>query len=164
MERIKNLVVFCVYISLTVLVCSFIPSLFPETQGATQAYSHMQSQYVKIAENSSVDVEAMKNVISEEEFTSGISSDTVHERAKTLFMETQNYIYIYGEEALTEIADEVVLIYETEQEIAKDSQRVELLQQIRMISLIVLCLSVTIVALIIYIQRKNKKIVEQPQR
>lgn len=157
MEKIKNIVVLCVYISLTVLICSFIPSLFPETQSATQAYSHMQEQLQKIAVSSSIDEAAMQAIISEEEFNSEIEGDTVYERVMNLLLDTNNFEYIYSEESLTQVAEQIQSIYEAEVSISKDTQRIEVVQQIRMISGVVLGLSIAIVALIIYMQRKRKK-------
>lgn len=157
MEKIKNIVVLCVYISLTVLICSFIPSLFPETPSATQAYSHMQEQLQKIAVSSSIDEAAMQAIISEEEFNSEIEGDTVYERVMNLLLDTNNFEYIYSEESLTQVAEQIQSIYEAEVSISKDTQRIEVVQQIRMISGVVLGLSIAIVALIIYMQRKRKK-------
>lgn len=156
MERIKNVVLLCVYISISVFVLSFIPSLFPVTESSQNAYAHMQEQFVKISESSSIDTEAMRTLVSEEEFHSGVSSDTVMERAKELFMDTNNFIYIYGEDALTQTAQQVQAIYEAEQDIAKDTQRNEVLQQVRILSGVVFGLSLAIVLLITY-QLKKKR-------
>lgn len=157
MERIKNIVVLCVYISLTVLVLSFVPNIFPQSESSLHAYTHMQEQFRKITESSSVDTDAMTNLISEEEFNNGLSAETVNERMNTLLMETHNYEYIYGEDALTQIADQVQAIYEAEQDIAKDTQRSAVLQQVRIASGVVFGLSIAIIGLILYMQKNKEK-------